>query len=341
VAVTILAQFLSFTSLEINRFIAIDDAGRVLFFFRHLWLVPVAAVVWLAGILQPLWMVREWLRRSAAYEEWSAMRTLMAATVLIVYASYWVVLEPSQAHAFYVVAPAAFMFVAYCWTLIDSPAWRRIAASVLVLNIVFHAALAWIQWPQRSLYRNRDVVSAAIQLKQPEMIAHRRPFAVDSGPLSLTDQSRPYDMARDVEVLNTVCIVDRGGVIVWRLTVRNTNQRVAFRDVLYETTYRDRTGRVIEQRHQLVKQVFEPNESVALEISDGFAISDAETALASFGLLAAEALLPVPLEYSASRDAHVGRSESDISWPVPMPIAAKAVGMPTRVSLSALSPRAW
>jgi hypothetical protein len=130
-------------------------------------------------------------------------------------------------------------------------------------------------------------------------------------------------------------------VIVWRLTVRNTNQRVAFRDVLYETTYRDRTGRVIEQRHQLVKQVFEPNESVALEISDGFAISDAETALASFGLLAAEALLPVPLEYSASRDAHVGRSEPDISWPVPMPIAAKAVGMPTRVSLSALSPRAW
>src|SRR5438132_1410453 len=65
-AVTTLARFLSFASLEINRFIATDGAKRIEFFQRHLWLLPLAAIVWAAGIVQPIWMVIEWLRRRGA-----------------------------------------------------------------------------------------------------------------------------------------------------------------------------------------------------------------------------------------------------------------------------------
>ena len=42
VIVTTLARFLSFASLEINRFIATDGAKRLAFFERHLWLAPLA-----------------------------------------------------------------------------------------------------------------------------------------------------------------------------------------------------------------------------------------------------------------------------------------------------------
>ena len=136
-----------------------------------------AVVVWLAGIWQPIWMLREWFRTRSPFAEWRALKMLVAGTVALVYASYWFVLEPSQAHAFYVVAPVAFMFAAYCWTFVDSPRWRRIAAVVLVLNIALHIGQAYIQAPMKSLYRNREVVAAAIRLKQPEMFAHRRPFA--------------------------------------------------------------------------------------------------------------------------------------------------------------------
>ena len=64
--------------------------------------------------------------------KWAALRLLVAASVLLVYASYWFVMEPPQAHAFYVLAPIAFMFAAFWWTFVDSPRARRIAAGVLV-----------------------------------------------------------------------------------------------------------------------------------------------------------------------------------------------------------------
>ena len=191
IAITILARLFSFASHEIWRFIAPDDGKRWMWLLGHVWIVPIAVVVWLAGIWQPIWMLREWFRTRSPLAEWRAIRMLVVGTVALVYASYWFVLEPSQAHAFYVVAPVAFMFAAYCWTFVDSPRWRRIAAVVLVLNIALHIGQAYIQAPMKSLYRNREVVAAAIRLKQPEMFAHRRPFAVAGGPAALQDPMRP------------------------------------------------------------------------------------------------------------------------------------------------------
>src|SRR5947207_15665305 len=114
--------------------------------------------------------------------QWEMLRRLVAGSVLLVYASYWLVLEPPQAHAFYVLAPIALLFAAFWWTFVDSPRARRIAAGVLVLNIGFHAGLAVAQAPELSLYKNRKVVAAAVRLKEPEMFAHRRDFAIGCGP---------------------------------------------------------------------------------------------------------------------------------------------------------------
>ena len=239
----ILARLFSFASYEIWRFIAPDDGKRWMWLLRHVWIVPIAVVVWLAGIWQPIWMLREWFRTRSPLAEWRALRMLVAGTVALVYASYWFVLEPSQAHAFYVVAPVAFMFAAYCWTFVDSPRWRRIAAVVLVLNIALHIGQAYIQAPMKSLYRNREVVAAAIRLKQPEMFAHRRPFAVAGGPAALQDPMRPYDRQRDVQLSDTQLTMRLGKVALWMITLRNSNDRVAFRDVLYRTRYLDESGR--------------------------------------------------------------------------------------------------
>ena len=129
-----------------------------------------------------------------------SLRWIVVASVALVYASYSFVIEPPQAHAFYVLAPVAFLYAAFCWTFVDSPRSRRIAAWVLGANVMFHAGLAVAQAPEKSLYKNRAPVAAAVRFKQPEMFAHRRPFAVEGGPLALQDPSRPYDAAQDIEV---------------------------------------------------------------------------------------------------------------------------------------------
>src|ERR1051325_11901509 len=64
VVVTTLARFLSFASFEVVRFIATDGPKRIEFFQRHVWLAPLAAIVGVAGVVHPLWMLVDWARRS-------------------------------------------------------------------------------------------------------------------------------------------------------------------------------------------------------------------------------------------------------------------------------------
>jgi hypothetical protein len=297
---TTLARFLSFGSLEISRFIATDGAKRLEFFERHLWLAPATIAVWIIGTVQPLWMLvdlcrprRQW-PASMPRRRWAALRALVGASVLLVYASYWLVLEPPQAHAFYVLAPIAFLCTAFWWTFVDSPRARRIAAGVLVLNVAFHAGLAWTQAPEISLYKNRAVVATAIRLKEPEMFAHRRDFAIDGGPAVLSDPSRPYDPTRDFQVLESAYRPGPRRSLHWTITVQNRSAVVAFRDPLYVATYLDDRDRVVDERHERLKDIFQPGERRTIELNDGFA--GPPFARASVRIVAAEALLPAPKE---------------------------------------------
>ncbi len=286
VAIEVLARFFSFASLEVNRFIATDEAKRLMFFERRLWLVPFAVPVLIAGLVQPFWMVREWLRARTPFPEWPMLKALVAATVLWVYGCYWFVMEPSQSHAFYAVAPIAFVFAAYCWTFIDSPRTRRAAAALIAINVVYQIGLV-VGHADRSLYHDRAVVASAIAAAQPEMFAHRRPFSIDAGPATLQDPSRPYNPLRNLRVGDVHCTIGRDRIVVWTFTLTNSNPRVAFRDVVYETTYRDH-----EPRHEFLRQVWQPGDTKTIEVNDGFA-GGASCEGATIRVLGAEALIPI------------------------------------------------
>jgi hypothetical protein len=306
-----LAQFFSFASLEINRFVATDNAKRLMLLAGHPWIVPLAAIVLVAGFVQPVWMLVSLFTRlrvsdpsaqqtrvsdasarqgrRAGRADWWTLRVMVAFTVILVYASYWFVKEEPQAHAFFAVAPIAFIFAASCWTRIDSPRWRRVAAVVLALNIAFHAALARIQGPEQSLYANRQVVAAAIREKQPEIFGHRRPYAIDAGPRAISDPSRPHDV-KDLKVVDRTVRIARGGVAVWTVTVTNDNRRVAFRSLIYRTTYADADGGVIERREDVIKDVLQPGESKRFDVVDTIVATPFQDA--TFEIVSAEGLLP-------------------------------------------------
>ena len=136
-------------------------------------------------------MLREWCRSRSPYVEWPALKWLVAGTVAIVYASYWFVIEPPQAHAFYVVAPVAMTFAAYCWTFVDNSRWRRIRGRRAGRESrVPRRDWPWPRRPTSRCIETATPVAAAVRLKQPEMFGHRRSFAVDGGPLLLDDPSQ-------------------------------------------------------------------------------------------------------------------------------------------------------
>jgi hypothetical protein len=189
------------------------------------------------------------------------------------------------------VAPIAFMFAAYCWTFVDSQRWRQVAGGLLAVNIVFHIGQASIQAPEHSLYRHREVVATAVRLKQPEMFAHRRSFAVEGGPAALDDPSRPYDLQRDLRFADVRLAAGPARIALWRMTLHSSNTRIAYRDVLYRTNYLDKDGQLVAQRADYIKDIFQPGTDVNLEVIDGFL--PARYASATIELLAADALVPV------------------------------------------------
>ena len=124
------------------------------------------------------------------------------------------------------------------------------------------------------------------------MFAHRRAFAVDAGPASLQDPSRPWDAVKEVQLSNVQFSMAPRRVVLWTFTLRNTSDRVAYRDVLYQTHYRDANGQDLLERHDYIKQIFQPGETATLEVNDGFV--NVPFASATIQVLAAEALLPMP-----------------------------------------------
>jgi hypothetical protein len=291
VAVSTLARLFSFASFEIWRFIETDTGKRLMLMLRNLWLAPLAVIVWLTGIWQPIWMLREWFRTRSPFSEWPVLKWLVVGTVVLFYGSFWLVVQPPQAHNLYIVAPVGLMFAAYCWTFVDSTRWRRIAAALLIVNVAYHAGLGWVQAPEQSLYRNREVVAAAVWLTEPEMFAHRRAFAVDGGPATLDAASRPYDTARDVQFTDVQFRLGPRRVSLWNLTLRNRNEGVAFRDVRYLTRYRGKDGSLIVERSNVIEDIFQPGAVAQVEVNDGIVNEDFATA--TIEMVGAEALLPL------------------------------------------------
>jgi hypothetical protein len=287
--VSTLARLFSFASLEITRFLGLDTARRLQFLLGHAWLIPFAATAWIAGLVQPLWMALSWFRRRSPHAEWRALRWLVAGTILLIYFSYWFVLEPPQAHAFYLLAPIAFVYTFYCWSFIDSRRWRVVAGVVLGASIVYHAGMVVGRAPERSLYKNRQVAAAAVYYRNPDLLGHRRVYVVEGAPAP--DVIVTGDALSEVRLANATWSRGPGGMVLWTMTVRNESRTRAYRDVYYDATYRDAAGRMVSEHYDLVAEILQPGQSITLTgVNHGF-IDPFHTA--EIRLLRAERLVPL------------------------------------------------
>ena len=95
-----------------------------------------------------------------------------------------------------------------------------------------------------------------------------------------------------IEVLAAEYRDGPGRSLHWTITVRNRSTVVAFRDLLYITTYLDDRGGVVEERHERLKDIFQPGAVRTMEVNDGRA--GPKFSSARFQIVAAEALVPVP-----------------------------------------------
>jgi hypothetical protein len=131
------------------------------------------------------------------------------------------------------------------------------------------------------------VVAAAIREKEPEIFGHRRPYAIDAGPRALSDPAHPYTV-EDLTIDEQTLRVGPRRSAIWTVTITNRNPGVAFRNLIYVSTY---TGGGQTQRHEdVIKDVLQPGETARLRLVDTTLRMSPEAA--TFTIAGAEALLP-------------------------------------------------
>ncbi|HKC12269.1 MAG TPA: hypothetical protein VKI41_09570, partial [Vicinamibacteria bacterium] len=287
--VTIAARFLSFPSFEVNRFLGVSAARRLILLAHNPWLVPPTLVVGLIGVIQPFVMVWLGFRGRSPHPEWTSLRIVTAASPLLVYLSYFLAVKEPWAHAFYVVCPVALVYAFYCWDLLLRHRWwRRAAAVLLVTGLVFHVGLVLARAPERSLYKNRRVVAEAIRHRNPEMLGHRRPFARDADP------GAPGAVVRapaDLRVIGSSWSRAVGEVALWTVTIRNEGP-AAYRDLWFTTDYRGAAGEPRGAGEGVLAEVIQPGESRTVTgVNDGFVAPEAQSG--KMAIARAQRLVPL------------------------------------------------
>jgi len=293
--ITILAQFLSFASTEINRFIGLDTAQRLMLLASHVWLIPLALVLLVTAIVQPVVLAVTALGPRRAPREWPAVRVLAACTVLWVYASYALSVRAPQAHAFYTVFPVATFFAMYVWSFhAGRSGFRAVTASILTVNVLFHAGFALVEWRERSLYRDRSLVVDAIVKRKDRLSGLRRAGLVGGETAALPD---PPGFNEAVAVADlTVVQADwsravLGRVSTFDVTIENRGRAAAYVDLQYRATYYDGARRAIGQREGLIREILQPGHRGRWpRLVDGMALPAAVSA--TFEVLGAERVIP-------------------------------------------------
>lgn len=276
--VTTAARLLSFASFETNRFIGLSTAERVLVLLRQPWVVPFALIVAIAGVLQPLWMAITAFRRARQETaDWTRVRVLTGASVLLVHASYFFSVRGPQAHSFYVMFPLAALFAVSCWQLCARAAgaqmrrWEWVAGAVLASGVVMHAGLAIDRWPRQSLHVDRALVTAAIDQRNDRYLGDRRDTVAepqDHRPRSSdgVEDEAAYLVARpadDLHVIDATWTPAAGRISSFALTVTNRSRVAAWLDIRYGTAYTGASGQLLAAREGVIKQILQPGETRA------------------------------------------------------------------------------
>jgi hypothetical protein len=171
---TVLARVLSFASFELPRFVGANTAERWAFFKSHFWLIPLGAFLLLAGWLQVLFLVVQWVLRKSSEKDWQAIKSLILGSILLIYVSFWFTSKTPAAHTYYLFLPAAMLYSFYCWNdWVREKQWQKWAKIFLVCGLLYQASLALAWMPIRSMYKDRSIPASAITQKNYHLLGEK------------------------------------------------------------------------------------------------------------------------------------------------------------------------
>jgi hypothetical protein len=173
---SVLFRYLALACCEIPRFIGANSANRLAFLNENWWLWPFGMVAAVLGFVQIGALLLGWFKTKHPRKDWFKVKTLTGLTFLLIYVSFLFAIKTPAAHTYYLTLPLVMIYGFYTLTPWVSKLWfSRLAAVLLVCNIIFQAGIAIHNLPTKSLYKDRALFVKAIEEKNYQILAERRP----------------------------------------------------------------------------------------------------------------------------------------------------------------------
>ena len=173
---TILFRYLELACCEILRFIGANTSDRLYFLNETWWLWPFTIVAFILGLIQITVLFFGWFQKNHPQQDWLPIKALTALTFFLIYASFLFAIKTPAAHTYYLTLPLVMIYGFYALSPYVNRSWfSRLAAILIICNLVFHMGLALHNLPVKSLYKNRDLFVKAIQDRNYQLLGDRRP----------------------------------------------------------------------------------------------------------------------------------------------------------------------
>jgi hypothetical protein len=177
----LVARFLSLGSFELPRFIGSSNAIRLEFLANYRWAAPCAVFAGLVGVVQPLILLVELVRKWKDRPEWG-VKGVMIGLIAMMWVVFAFSVKGPASHVLYPTLPVVMIYSCACWArLMRRRAVRVVAAALLLSGLVTHVAIAVDGYHRRSLYTNRALVVRAIDEKDYKLLGERRPVVWEAG----------------------------------------------------------------------------------------------------------------------------------------------------------------
>jgi len=171
----ILVRSLSFASFEVPRLLGPHTPQRIAFLREEIWLSPFVVFLFVVGTAQVIALVIFWFMRNK-HNDWKAIKYLTLVNICLTFISFLFSIKPPQSNHLYITLPIPMIYSMYCWSqILAKRQWQLFAKVVLACGVIFHVGLALHNRSRISLYPERQVIKAAIELRDYRLLGERRP----------------------------------------------------------------------------------------------------------------------------------------------------------------------
>ncbi len=174
-AFTILFRFLSFASFEVPYILGCTASQRFDIIKSYIWAVPFTLYLLVFGFLMVGAFIFVFFKNKET-GEWRKIKFLTLTVYLLVFLSFFFSVKGPSSHTFFIVFPLVVYYSFYCheWLIKNYKYWKNLMVFALVSCLFFYTALGLYNYEHKSLYKNREKVVKAIELKNYKLLGTRR-----------------------------------------------------------------------------------------------------------------------------------------------------------------------